>query len=118
MISGMWKNVVLVCGNDHEIPQEMYVRQTDKDAFYACPKYYPENRDPDERPCMNRISVAEMEHMLEVISEKIQQDEEEGGMCFLKNFTFETKVGKYKVLEHNADVLKIQVLNKKARIDL
>ena len=48
MISGMWKNVVLVCGNDHEIPQEMYVRQTDKDAFYACPKYYPENRDPDE----------------------------------------------------------------------
>lgn len=117
MITGMWKNVVLVCGNDHEEEQEMYIRQTEEDAFYACPKYNPENRTPDERPCMNRISVAEMEHVLDAISEKIQQDEEDGGMCFLKNYAFETKVGKYKILEHQDGLLKIQVLNKKARLE-
>ena len=66
---------------------------------------------------MNRISVTEMEHVLDTISEKIQEDEENGGMCFLKNFAFETKVGKYKVLDDKEGCLRIRALNKRARIE-
>jgi hypothetical protein len=96
----------------------MYIRQTEDDAFYACPKYYPENREPDEQPCMNRISVTEMEHVLDALSEKKQEDEEDGGECYLKNYAFATRIGKYKVLEEKEGLLKIQALNKKARLDI
>lgn len=118
MISGMWRNVCLICGNQHEEQQIMYVRQTEDDAFYACPKYYPENREPDEQPCMNRISVTEMEHVFDALCEKKLSDEEDGGECYLKNYAFQTKVGKYKVLDEKDGSLTIQALNKKARIDI
>ena len=71
MITGLWKNVRLVCGNPaHSTNEIMFLKQTPEDVFYACPKYDPENRSPDEKPCMNRISVNEAEKMLDVLAEK------------------------------------------------
>lgn len=117
MITGMWKNLRIICGNDHDEPQEMYVRQTEEDAFYCCPKYSPENRDEFERPCMNRISVAEVEKALDMIDKKIQDEEEQAGQAFVKNYKFSTRVCTCKVLEANGLDLTLRMLNKKAKAE-
>ena len=130
MITGLWKNVRLICGNPaHESHEIMELRQTPTDVFYACPKYYPQNREPDEkpcmtrfslsvpyRPCMNRISVGEVEKMLDLLAEKIQEEEADNGSFFAKNYRFETRIGKYKVLQCSDVLLSVKALNKRARL--
>ena len=117
MITGLWKNVRLICGNPaHESHEIMELRQTPTDVFYACPKYYPQNREPDEKPCMNRISVGEVEKMLDLLAEKIQEEEADNGSFFAKNYRFETRIGKYKVLQCSDVLLSVKVLNKRARL--
>lgn len=133
MITGIWRGVTMVCGNPyHEDCQEMYVREMSLEeeksrdkkqylhgkpdyAFYCCPKYNPDARRDDERACFNRISVAEVEKALNIICDKIEEDEAETGASFIKNYRFETKVAEYKVLESKDDMLKLQVLAKKAK---
>ncbi len=133
MIAGIWKGVSLICGNpNHEENQEMYVREISLEeeksrdkklylkgkpdyAFYCCPKYSPDARDEDESACFNRISVAEMEKAINMICDKIEQDEEECGAAFIKNYKFETKAAEYKVLESKGERLVLQVLAKKAK---
>ena len=132
MITGIWKGVKLICGNPrHEPDQEMFVREMSLEeeksrdkkvylhgkpdyAFYCCPKYDPNMREDDESACFNRVSVAEMEKALDVLSDKIQTDMDENGTAFIKNYRFSTKAADYKVLEHKGDNLVLQVLNKKA----
>ena len=115
MITGMWKNIRLVCGNPaHCSLETMFLRQTPEDVFYACPKYNPENREANEKPCMNRISIYETEKMLDLLSDKIQREEENHGSFFAANYRFETRTAKYLVLRHTPDELVIQVLNKRA----
>lgn len=115
MITGLWKNVRLVCGNPaHSSHEYMFLRETGEDVFYACPKYNPENRDSSEKPCMNRISIAEAEKMLENLSEKIQQEEENHGAFFANNYRFETRIGKYRVMNHSPEDLIIMALNKRS----
>lgn len=134
MITGIWKNVVLVCGNpDHEEEQPMIVREMSLEeeksrekkhyemgepdkAFYCCPKYNPDARKGDEHACFNRISVAEMEKALNIVCDKIETDEEENGAAFIKNYKFETKNAMYKVLETKGDFdyIKLMVILKSA----
>ena len=115
MITGMWKNMRLICGNPaHSSTETMFIRQTAEDVFYACPKYSPENRTMGEKPCMNRISIHEAEKMLEKLSDKIQEEEENLGSFFAANYRFETRTARYRVLKQTPDELIIQVLNKRA----
>ena len=133
MITGIWKGVTLICGNKcHEDNQEMYVREISLEeekardkkvylrgkpdyAFYCCPKYNPDARSDDENACFNRISVAEMEKAMNAVCDKIEQEEEENGAAFIKNYRFETKAAEYKVLEARGEQLVLQVLAKKAK---
>lgn len=118
MITDMWKSVCFVCGNkSHETEQEMYVRTSVdsirqiEDVFYACPKYKPENREKGEKPCLNHISVAECEKILNQLADIIIEGEENDTVVNLANRVFETKTTRYKVLSHNANGIKISVLN-------
>jgi len=119
MITDMWKNVKFVCGNGHETEQEMYVRSSIdsikqiEDVFYACPKYRPENRTKGEQPCMNRISVAECEKILNMLADEIMRAEEEDRVIRLTNRKYETNVAKYRILKHDGDSIVVSVLNKK-----
>ncbi len=133
MITGIWKGVTLICGNpNHAENQQMYVREISLEeeksrdkklylkgkpdyAFYCCPKYNPDAREEDEKACFNRISVAEMEKAMNIICDKIEEDEETCGAAFIKNYRFSTKVADYKVLEAKGESLVLQVLAKKAR---
>ena len=133
MISGIWKDVKLICGNPEHGDQqlEMYIRQTtleqekaeDKKkylhgkpdyAFYCCPHYDPESRSDDERPCFNRCSVGEIEKAMNMLSEKIEHDEETNGTSFIKNYKFSTKAADYKVKEAKGRSLVLQVIAHKA----
>ena len=103
----------LICGNGHAEEQEMYLKESDKgDPFYACPKYYPENRGCGEPACMNHISVTEVERMADALADKFEEEEEDGGMFFARNYRFQTRVATYRVLEFTDTCKKIQVLNK------
>lgn len=93
----------------------MYIRNTETDYFYACPKYNPDEREEYERPCINHISINEYQHMLETFSEKIQEKEEDGSTFFAKNLKFKTKNAEYKILVHTPRELVISVLNKQAK---
>ena len=111
MITGFAKKITLVCGN-HEHPVEMSVKETETDAFWACPKYYPDNREEFESPCMNRISIYEYEKMLNKLMDLVQEDEEDGGEVYLKNRKIETPTARYKVIEEKDGMLTISVLAK------
>ena len=113
MISGLWNKVRLVCGNHHDEPQNLIILQTDKDAFYVCPKYNPLNRTESDRVCMNRISVQETEKILNILSDKIIEAEDQGQSLNLTHYRFETRVGRYQVLRHTPDELVISAYNKK-----
>lgn len=130
-ISGFWKGKHFICGNPaHEegqelVPREMsleeekarekkvYLHGVPDKAFFACPKYNPNARKDDEKACFCHISVAEATKAIGIISSKVAQDEDELGACFLKNFSFHTKVASYKVIEakENNGYLKILVYN-------
>lgn len=115
MITGMWGTLELICGNKHDEPQKMYIRKTEDDVFYCCPKYLPENRDEFERPCMNHLSVAEVEKLTDLISEEIQRQEEENGAAFIKNRRFHTRIADYRVLESTDEKLVVEALLKTAK---
>lgn len=123
MISGIWGKTKLVCCNGHDAPQEMYIRQSVdskrnfEDVFYACPKYNPENREPGEHVCMNRISISEFEKMLGVISDIIVESERNDEIINLTNYRFETKVAKYRVVSHKPHEIVVEALNKKAIVE-
>lgn len=116
-ISDMLSGLTLVCGNCHKERQIMYLKETeDGEPFHVCPKYSPENREEYEQPCMNRISTTELEHMVEALSDKIQEEEDEGNVFFPKNYKFETKVAEYKVIEFSDEKRVIQAMNKRAKV--
>lgn len=117
MITGAWDNLTLICGAKHATDDEieMVYKQTETDLFYACPKYYPENRGEDECPCMNRISIAEAEKMLSVITDKIEAEEEAGNVFFPENYRFKTTIGEYKIKVFNDKEKRIVAFNKRAK---
>lgn len=115
VLKGSWKYVKVVCGNHgdcHDI--DMEIQQGPHSLFYACPKYYPENRSGGEPPCMNRINLIEYEKMLSDIAEVMIQAEMKGEVANLTNYNWEKKGIEYQILSHNDEKLVVKALNKKA----
>ena len=56
MIKNLCDMIEIYCGNGHSELVQMYLKSgsdSGKDSFYACPKYYPENRNESEDLIMN-----------------------------------------------------------------
>lgn len=73
MIKNLWKHITLTCGNGHTEEVVMDLKQGPLSLFYACPKYYPENRKEKERACANRLNLVDFEKMLDHMTEKIEK---------------------------------------------
>lgn len=115
MVKNFWKKIVLVCGNNHQEMVEMNLINGPASLFYACPKYYPENRSPQERACANRINLIDFEAMVNFLSEKIETALLDGGIVNLKNVSWTYKKAiDFKVLEHTEEKIVVQMLNRKA----
>ena len=106
----------LICGNhdeDTSIPMEIKIGPSS--PFYACPKYYEENRTPGERKCVNRISEVDYERILAHLSDLIMEADERGEVLDLTNHEWTRNGICCKVVRHNGmDKITVRVLNKKA----
>ena len=85
-----------------------------KDSFYACPKYYPENREPNERACNNNLTITDYLKMVNHIDKILTQAELNDEKLNLTNIRFKIGRVEYHVTEHSSRKIKIEVLNKKA----
>lgn len=115
MIKNLWKHITLVCGNHHKEEVIMDLKSGPMSLFYACPKYYPENRTKEERACVNRLNLVDFEKMLDHMTKKIEDDMDQNIETNLTGYQYRDRKGtQYTVLEHSKDDLKIEVLNRRA----
>lgn len=115
MIKNLWKHITLTCGNGHTEEVVMDLKQGPLSLFYACPKYYPENRKEKERACANRLNLVDFEKMLDHMTEKIEKGMDQGIEINLTGYQYRDRKGtQYTVLKHSKDDLKIEVLNRRA----
>lgn len=114
MIKNLWKNTTFYCGHGHEMPIEMYYKDGPLSMFYACPKYYPENRTKNERACSNRLNFVDAEAIIEKFSAIIEEKEADNTFFDFTNFSFKYRSIEVKVLEYSLDSVKLQIINRKA----
>ena len=112
MIKNLWDIVTFYCGNRHDVPIKMEIISTSKTPFYACPKYYSENREKTERMCTNRISI---ETAMKIVTELEKKIEEDGLIgANLNNYTFKYKTTNVKVIKHTKEKIDLEILDTKA----
>lgn len=126
MVENLWSMVRLFCGNHHEKPCQMLPHNAPSgkmaqslygsslNMFYSCPKYYPENRAPEEKCCRNHISMNEFEKMLAHISDALAKYEETGGTVNLTGEKWKSRQGViYEIVRHDEKHIDVMCLNKK-----
>ena len=114
-IHGSWETTKIICGNHGGSENiEMVPQQGGLSMFYACPKYHPENREDNEKPCFNRINLLDYTDMLDHIASVLVDAEEHDEMINLKNHKWTKKGIEYTVMSHTPTELVIKVLNKKS----
>lgn len=115
MIKNLWKCTNFYCSYRHA-PEKMILNDGPHSLFYSCPKYYPENREPNEVACPMRLNLYDAEGILETLSEIIEADLENGIEGDYTNLKFTYKkniivtVLKYKKNDH----VDLDIYNKKA----
>ena len=114
MIKNLWKDTKFYCSHRHEHPIEMSYNQGPHSLFYSCPKYYPENRGPDEPACPMRLNMVDAEGLLEKLSEYIEKDMEQDRIRDYTNLEFDYKQIHVKVLKYHDGKFKLYIYNKKA----
>lgn len=117
MIKNLCDMIEIYCGHGHSERIAMYMRDGSdmgKDSFFACPKYYPENREAGERACNNNLTITDYIKMVNYIDKKLTEAELKDEKLNLTNHKFKIGQVEYTVLEHTGTKLKISVLNKKA----
>lgn len=111
-VIGLWSNVHLVCANHPNV--EMDILQGPTSMFYACKKYYPENREDDEKPCYNRVNLFDFERMLKHLSELLLSAEKNNEILNLTGQQWSCNGIDFNVLVHETDNLVVGVVNNKA----
>lgn len=129
MIINLWTKVRLYCGNHpdtdektemrpHEAPSGNMARSlygSQLNMFYACPKYYQENRADGEKLCRNHISTKEFEGMLNHLAGILEKGEEYGGTINLVGEEWSSRQGvKFKVVKHTSNHIDVKCLNSKS----
>lgn len=112
MIKNIWQNITFYCGHNHSKPVKMELQEGPSSVFYACPKYKPENREPGERACGNRMNLINAQKLVEHYSQKLEEFGLEGGN--LTNYEWDYKTIHAKVLKQNDHKINIEILDKKA----
>lgn len=113
MIKNLWKNTDFCCGYRHD-PIPMIFNERGETLFYSCPKYYPENREPNEQACPMRMNTVDAEGILDKFSEIIEKDMAEGKDVDYTNYKFKYKMIDVEILSYSPDKIKIKILNKRA----
>lgn len=123
MIKNLWNFIHVYCGC-HQENVELQVHEGAQNqnsgadylsAFYACPKYYEENRRPGEKACLNHISIQDYQDMVEHLSSILEAGMKEGISVNLQGLSWTNKRDvEFKVFEHSRDGIGITAVNKRA----
>lgn len=117
MIKNLCDLIEVYCNNGHAEPIAFYMKDgsdMNKDSFYACPKYYPQNRTEHERACNNNLTITDYIKMVDYIDKKITDAELNDEKINLTNFQFKIGMVQYRVMEHSERKIKMAVINKRA----
>ncbi len=118
MVKNIWSSIRLFCGNhedNHSIEMIPHEGADGLDMFYSCPKYYPENRSAEERPCGNRINLVEYQAAVEHISEVLEEAQLDGGTVNLRGHKWKNKKGiRFEVINHSMNHIDISFVNERA----
>ncbi len=118
MVKNIWSNIRLFCGNHedkHSIEMMPHDDAEGLEMFYSCPKYYPENREGNERPCGNRINLVEYQAAVEHISDILEEHQSNGGTINLVGHKWKNKKGIYfEVVGHSMNHIDISFINQRA----
>lgn len=112
MIKNIWDTIQFVCSNHPDTP--LQIVEGPHSPFYACPKYFPENRKERERACGNRMNLIDCEKIVSHVMDKIYQNLMDGIEENLENDTWTYKGIECKVLVHSEEKIVIAIKNKKA----
>ena len=107
MITNMWNQVKLICGNNHEKMYDMEINQSGKALNYICSKKI-------ECNCINCISITDFEKVIKHISNEIETAEMNNQIADLTNVKFKINNINYKILKHKTNKILVEVLNKKS----
>lgn len=114
MIKNLWKCTNFWCSHRHQ-PEKMTLIQGPMSLFYACPKYYPENREEDERACTMRLNLVDAEAILEKLSKIIEEDDNNNINADYTNLEFDYKAIHVTVISYDkTGIINLNIYNKKA----
>lgn len=111
MIKNLWACTKIYCDN-HEEPRLMRFKTGPRSVFYACPEH--DKKYKGEKACPNRISTEDLESILHILSEKIEEEEKNGGSINLTGWNFHYKSIDCRVLKHEPSDIRIAVISKRA----
>ena len=117
MIKNLCDMIEIYCGHGHKDPIPMYMKDGagyGRDSFYACPKYYPENRDEDERACNNNLPITEYIKLVDKIDKILTNAAMNDQEINLTNMKFKIGQVEYTIFKHTNRKIKVSVVNKKA----
>ena len=115
MVTGIWNNVRLICGNHPEGEQhEMAIVSGPHSLFYACPKYDALNRTEDEPTCYNRLNLIDYEKMLNHISNEFVKADANDEVVNLSHHKWKDKTREFEVLRHTQDEIVIRFIDRVA----
>ena len=113
MLSNFWKGLSFYCMNGHEHPIQMVCKEGNS-LFYACPKYNDDNRLTGEHKCANRLSITDLERLVDHINSKLCDDGFLNNVVNLKGHVWRENGVDYKILVHNRDKICVQCLDHSA----
>lgn len=127
MIKNLWAQIRLICGNHGDnrsiqmlphaaaegaVARSLYGNNS-MNMFYACPKYYPDQREEGEALCRNHISMKEFEEMLNYISSILEEAEFAGESINLVGAKWTNKKKtEFLVIRHTEKHIDILCLNR------
>lgn len=114
MITGLWKMIEIYCGNNHEELVPLQPVQGPLSLFYACPKYYEDNRKENEKKCSNRINLNDYNSLVEHLTKILSEAEENDEILNLEGYKWKSKGIMYEVFKHNDRKIKIKVYSTKS----
>lgn len=109
----LWDDVTVVCGNHGEEMPKLHI-QEGQSVFYACPKFWAQNRADKEPVCFNRINLIEYTKMLDHIGAILAEAEENDEVRILTNYTWKSKSITFTIVSHVNNKIVVKMVNEAA----
>lgn len=112
-ILNSWENIHFICTHRHKKPQPMKIMESARAVFYACPKYFPDNREEGEPSCCNAIYLNDAEKAVAAINDRLGKAAVNDEEVNLANYRFSIDNVDYHIIKDEDGQIEVEVLNRK-----